>query len=568
MRLWRWARDRRTSVIVDLGTLLAVAAVYVVVVLGGGMLLGQHRLPERRALGARHRPRRARASSRCASTLEPVVTAGLEHGRRSPYDVLSGFTGLVMADRARTPDSRRGRPAARLARHLADGNRRLLGAGLAGGRRRAECAASWPPRRRIRTDATAPTRRTCQSHDVVARRRAPRDPAGARARRRAVRADRGTLFADLAAQAGMVLHRTRLRAELARRAADLAVTGGRAPGVPATPRRHPRRRASSPRARHPRRRPAAPGRPRGQPPPRPDAGRHGLPSAPSTVLAEQVTAVDAAIATLVDLARGSTRERSSSRVSARRCARSWARPGPDHGPRPRSRPAPGESRPRCTSPPSRPCRTPSSTPARRPRSPSTSSSDGLQAAPGGPRRRRRVRTRGRLPGARARQHARPDRLRCVVRSRWSPAPGHGATVLATVPSSAVGGGIVTCRPLRLAWVLAVASMAFIVADTAIVAGSLGCSRHESVGIHGWPLVNARRWRVRCPGRRHRRLRSTSADRLVAQRRRRHHLRLHGRRVLRPVGALRGWPGADAASPSCVARSRRCPEAPLPWPGSR
>ena len=36
----RGADDRRTSVVVTLGTLLAVALVYVVVVLGGGLLIG------------------------------------------------------------------------------------------------------------------------------------------------------------------------------------------------------------------------------------------------------------------------------------------------------------------------------------------------------------------------------------------------------------------------------------------------------------------------------------------------------------------------------------------------
>jgi hypothetical protein len=38
-------------------------------------------------------------------------------------------------------------------------------------------------------------------------------------------------------------------------------------------------------------------------------------------------------------------------------------------------------------------------------------------------------------------------------------------------------------------VLAVASMTFIVADTAIVAGSLGLLSARALGIHGWPLVN-------------------------------------------------------------------------------
>ena len=73
MRLWRWARDRRTSVIVTVGTLLAVAAVYVVVVLGGGALLGQTDSPN---VGLS-----VLATALVALGLEPVRSAC---GQRSP----------------------------------------------------------------------------------------------------------------------------------------------------------------------------------------------------------------------------------------------------------------------------------------------------------------------------------------------------------------------------------------------------------------------------------------------------------------------------------------------------
>jgi hypothetical protein len=43
---------------------------------------------------------------------------------------------------------------------------------------------------------------------------------------------------------------------------------------------------------------------------------------------------------------------------------------------------------------------------------------------------------------------------------------------------------------RLAWSLALASLVFVVADTVIVAVSIGLFSTRSVGIHGWPLVNA------------------------------------------------------------------------------
>jgi len=42
---------------------------------------------------------------------------------------------------------------------------------------------------------------------------------------------------------------------------------------------------------------------------------------------------------------------------------------------------------------------------------------------------------------------------------------------------------------RLAWTLAIASLAFIAVDTVIVAGSIGLLSAQSVGIHGWPLVD-------------------------------------------------------------------------------
>jgi hypothetical protein len=44
-------------------------------------------------------------------------------------------------------------------------------------------------------------------------------------------------------------------------------------------------------------------------------------------------------------------------------------------------------------------------------------------------------------------------------------------------------------PARLTWVLAVASLVFVVADTVIVAQSIGLFTSRAVGIHGWPLVD-------------------------------------------------------------------------------
>ena len=73
------------------GTLLAVAAVYVVVVLGGGALLGSTDSPNV-GLSVLATALVALGLEPVRSALRSVVTERLEHGRRSPYDVLSGFT--------------------------------------------------------------------------------------------------------------------------------------------------------------------------------------------------------------------------------------------------------------------------------------------------------------------------------------------------------------------------------------------------------------------------------------------------------------------------------------------
>lgn len=43
--------------------------------------------------------------------------------------------------------------------------------------------------------------------------------------------------------------------------------------------------------------------------------------------------------------------------------------------------------------------------------------------------------------------------------------------------------------VRLAWTLAIISLALVVVDTAIVAASIGLFSSRSLGLHGWPLVN-------------------------------------------------------------------------------
>jgi signal transduction histidine kinase len=298
MRPRRWLRDRRTSVVVTLGTLLAVAAVYVVVVVGGSALLGRGDSP---SVGLS-----VLATALVALGLEPfrsylrsVVTDRLEHGRRAPYDVLSGFTESLgdPDDESASADV-----PSRLARHLATGTGAswaqvwLVVGGVP------ELAATWPPE----AEADEPGSVAGQGiherevvlegeHLGTLRVREPDDaPFGPIEER---------LLADLAAQAGMVLQRVRLRAELARRATDLAL---RADELQESRRRlvdaHDAERRTLERDIH-------------------DGAQQHLvalvvnlrlaqtltgraPDRAATVLAEQVSAVDDAIATLVDLSRG------------------------------------------------------------------------------------------------------------------------------------------------------------------------------------------------------------------------------------------------------------------------
>ena len=292
----RGADDRRTSVVVTLGTLLAVAFVYVVVVLGGGLLIGSTDSPNV-ALSVVATALVALGLEPLRATLRSVVTDRLGDGRRAPYDVLSGFTDSL-TDAGDDAESGVFDLPTRLARHLATGTGASWAQVWVMVNGELELAATWP------ADAVPdPHPDGVHARDVqldgehlgtlrvLEREDGPFGPIEER------------LLADLAAQAGMVLHRSRLRAELARRAADLAV---RADELQESRRRlvdaHDAERRRLERDIH-------------------DGAQQHLvalvvnlrlaqtlaarsPDRSRAVLAEQVAAVDAAIATLVDLARG------------------------------------------------------------------------------------------------------------------------------------------------------------------------------------------------------------------------------------------------------------------------
>jgi signal transduction histidine kinase len=198
-------------------TFLGVATVYVAIVLGGGVLVGHTQSPHVGlsilataivALG--FEPMRAR--------LQAVAAQRVQAGRLSPYDVLSRFSESLTAQPAGTEPSDLPLTMARL---LAEGTNARWAQVWVMVADRPELAAAWP------ADADAPAVAAgdpgVRSLDVTLadvklgmlrlqeHPDAPLTPVEAQ------------LFEGLAAQAGLVLRRAQLRAELSHRARDLGV---------------------------------------------------------------------------------------------------------------------------------------------------------------------------------------------------------------------------------------------------------------------------------------------------------------------------------------------------------
>jgi signal transduction histidine kinase len=277
------------------GVCLAVTAVYVVVVLGGGLLIGH--------TGSPHVGLSVLATAIVALGFEPLrsrLTAWAvdraRGGRPAPYDVLSRFSESTGGD---------GTPRAdlplRMARILAEGTgARWAQVWLVVGDD-PELAASWPPGSQAAAsdpDGPAPRSLDVTLTDVrlgmLRLQERPEEPLSPVEER---------LFADLAAQAGLVLRGAQLRVDLARRAKDLATL---ADELQASRRRvvdaHDAERRRLERDIH-------------------DGAQQHLvalvvnlslaqtlaaraPERAGAVLAEQGAAVDSAIATLVELSRG------------------------------------------------------------------------------------------------------------------------------------------------------------------------------------------------------------------------------------------------------------------------
>jgi hypothetical protein len=202
------------------GLTIYVGLVYVLVVLGGGVLLGQTGSPNLR-LSILATAIVAIGFESVRARLERLATNALHIGA-SPYEVLSRFAGTARAD-----DAREDLPS-RMSKLLAEGTGAaaaqvwLVVAG------QQTLAASWPPS----TDTEPAPPDLSRPHDDYASRwrSLPVRDGGEllgilslhERDERPLTPVEERLFAGLAAQAGLVLRTARLRAELSQRLVDLS----------------------------------------------------------------------------------------------------------------------------------------------------------------------------------------------------------------------------------------------------------------------------------------------------------------------------------------------------------
>ena len=217
----RTRRELLAGTLVLTGLVAFVATVYVVVVLGGGLVIGHTSSPDL-ALSVLATAVVALAFDGVQTRLEAAASRLVHGGNPSPYDVLRQFAGTV------TGSYHAEELPTRMARVLAEGTGAAWSQVWLVVGERPTLAATWPP------GATRePTGDEPEPHDdrVPGRRSRPVRHGGERLGVLVVQerdhvpltSVEERLFAGLADQAGLVLRGARLRAELEHRAAELSL---------------------------------------------------------------------------------------------------------------------------------------------------------------------------------------------------------------------------------------------------------------------------------------------------------------------------------------------------------
>ena len=210
--LSRWRRRTRRELwvagLVGTGLTAFVLLVYVVVVLGGGILIGRTSAPSL-GLSILATAIVAVAFDPVQSRLERWVAGSLLGGRPSPYDVVRRFTTLA----GRHPEDEL---PERMARVLAEGTGAQCAQVWVATEDRGVLAASWPPGP-VGAAGTTARRMPVRYGEEVLGALVVRERPGIR-----LTPVEERLFAGLADHAGLVLRGARLRAELEQRLAALA----------------------------------------------------------------------------------------------------------------------------------------------------------------------------------------------------------------------------------------------------------------------------------------------------------------------------------------------------------
>ena len=213
---WRRSRgDRRATLLVLGGLTVFVAVTYVVIVLGGGALIGHTDSP--------HLGLSLLATAVVALGFEPVqarlerrATRAVHGGRPSPYDVLSRFSEAVTGPHG-------DEVPVRMARVLAEGTGAQWAQVWLSVDDGLVLAATWPAETGGDDDPPGVTQRPGRRQRTV---RLAGEVLGVLRLREQdghpLTPVEERLFAGLAAQAGVVLHGVRLRAQLAQRLVQLS----------------------------------------------------------------------------------------------------------------------------------------------------------------------------------------------------------------------------------------------------------------------------------------------------------------------------------------------------------